>query len=98
MSKVDALRAMREAKYAARNSRAVGSPAAAPAGPPAEGRASAPKKKPEAAAEPAPAMAPAEQPGAAEPEQQAALCGHRNIGNKTCLRPAGHAEKNHRYK
>lgn len=25
------------------------------------------------------------------------LCGHRNIGNKSCTRPAGHAEKNHRY-
>lgn len=30
---------------------------------------------------------------AAEP----ALCGHRNIGNKRCRRPAGHPEKSHRY-
>jgi len=25
------------------------------------------------------------------------LCGHRSISNKYCIRPAGHAEKNHRY-
>jgi len=36
--------------------------------------------------------------GADVAEVQAALCGHRNIGNKTCVRPAGHPEKNHRYK
>lgn len=26
-----------------------------------------------------------------------AMCGHRSIGNKSCIRPLGHAEKNHRY-
>ncbi len=26
------------------------------------------------------------------------LCLHRNMGGKTCQRPMGHAEKNHRYK
>lgn len=25
------------------------------------------------------------------------LCGHRSIGNKSCTRPSGHSEKNHRY-
>jgi hypothetical protein len=25
-------------------------------------------------------------------------CGHRNMGNKSCQRSAGHAEKSHRYK
>jgi hypothetical protein len=25
------------------------------------------------------------------------VCGHRNMGGKSCQRPAGHAEKNHRY-
>jgi len=24
-------------------------------------------------------------------------CGHRNMGGKSCSRPAGHSEKNHRY-
>jgi hypothetical protein len=32
------------------------------------------------------------------PIEARGLCGHRNIGNKSCQRPAGHAEKNHRYK
>jgi len=26
-----------------------------------------------------------------------ALCGHRNMGGKSCSRPSGHSEKNHRY-
>ena len=26
-----------------------------------------------------------------------ALCGHRSMNNRNCRRPAGHAEKNHRY-
>jgi hypothetical protein len=34
----------------------------------------------------------------ADPDAETQLCGHRNIGNKSCRRPAGHAEKNHRYK
>lgn len=25
------------------------------------------------------------------------LCGHRSIGNKSCIRPSNHSEKNHRY-
>ncbi len=32
------------------------------------------------------------------PAVNEALCGHRSMGNKTCSRPAGHPEKNHRYK
>jgi hypothetical protein len=38
---------------------------------------------------------------ALEPDVVAAetdeLCGHRNMGGKSCSRPAGHSEKNHRY-
>ena len=26
-----------------------------------------------------------------------ALCGHRSMNNRSCRRPAGHPEKNHRY-
>jgi hypothetical protein len=33
-----------------------------------------------------------------DPNGDSELCGHRNIGNKSCRRPAGHAERNHRYK
>ena len=78
MSKVDALRAMREAKYARNGA------------PPAAG--------------PAPTRAPVRAPAArAKAEPDAApvdtdeLCGHRNMGGKSCSRPAGHSEKNHRY-
>jgi len=45
-----------------------------------------------APAEPATLVLPADLNGGPE------LCGHRNIGGKSCQRPAGHAEKNHRYK
>lgn len=26
------------------------------------------------------------------------LCGHTSINKKTCIRPKGHSEKNHKYK
>ncbi len=66
MSKMDALRAMREARYAEREARA-----AIPAAPP---------------------RAPAE-PIATDD----LLCGHRNMGGRTCTREQGHAAKSHRY-
>jgi hypothetical protein len=53
--------------------------------------AARPRSAPTAA--PTPAAAPAAAPTPAGD----ALCGHRSIGNKSCTRPAGHAEKNHRY-
>jgi hypothetical protein len=104
VSKVDAQRAMREARYAeaqarraATDSRSAPSTRAAPraertgvtGGP---GTADAPK-----AAATGPAKSSDRSPAA---DQVAAteLCGHRSIGNKSCRRPAGHAEKNHRYK
>jgi hypothetical protein len=46
---------------------------------------------------PAPAATISPAPSA-DPDAETQLCGHRNIGNKSCRRPAGHAEKNHRYK
>lgn len=76
MSKVDAQRAMREARYAAML--AAAPPTRTPV-----------RAAPTKAAEPAPAQAQA--------VETAAVCGHRNIGNKSCQRPAGHTEKNHRY-
>lgn len=89
MSKVDAMQAMREARYAARAAnptRTVPNPAA-----------TAPRTKtpmaqvPPAAGDDVPSVA---VPG--EPEQEA-LCGHRSMNNRLCRRPAGHSEKNHRY-
>lgn len=82
MSKMDGLRAMREAKYAAAAKRG-GKPAAAPRMPtPAVSGAA---ETPGSAASPEP-PAPTEQ-----------LCGHRNMGGRTCTREHGHAAKSHRY-
>ncbi|KRE93878.1 hypothetical protein ASG76_10665 [Nocardioides sp. Soil774] len=84
MSKMDNLRAMREAKYAEAQKRAGSAPARSRAAvPPA---APAAKKSAE---KPAPA--------AAEPSASEELCGHRNMSGRTCTREAGHAAKSHRY-
>jgi hypothetical protein len=85
MSKMDGLRAMREARYAEAQARAgQAKPAvakAAPVAPPAP-KTSAPKK----------ASAPQEP---SEPED--GLCGHRSMNGRTCTREHGHAAKSHRY-
>jgi hypothetical protein len=89
MSKVDAQRAMREARYAALQAQ-----------PPATRRPAPPKEQPTAESPPVKARPTASRPAqdrrAADPAT--GLCGHRNIGNKTCQREAGHAQKAHRYK
>jgi hypothetical protein len=93
MSKMDALRAMREARYAETTARAAKTAAAKPAGPkpaaatPATARTAGPKT---AAAEPA-----AADPGSAPVADE--LCGHRNMGGRSCTREKGHAAKSHRY-
>ena len=78
MSKMDNLRAMREARYAEAQKRTAAAPA----------RPKAPVAPPTARA--------------SEPVETAAvdsdeLCGHRNMGGRTCTREKGHAAKNHRY-
>ena len=83
MSKMDGLRAMREAKYAE-----------------AAKRAAKPTAAPRKAARPAPEPLEAERPAAPPdpleaPSEQ--LCGHRNMGGRTCTREHGHAAKSHRY-
>ncbi|MCY4728504.1 hypothetical protein NYO98_19640 [Nocardioides sp. STR2] len=83
MSKMDNLRAMREAKYAAAQKRSAEAPARpkAPVAPPV-----------------APPVAQAAPPSAeAEPATGEELCGHRNMGGRTCTRERGHAAKSHRY-
>jgi hypothetical protein len=85
MSKMDGLRAMREAKYAAAR---TGAAKPAPAGPAA--RKAVPAKP--AARKAAPA-----EPATAAPAADAGLCGHRNMGGRTCTREQGHAAKSHRY-
>lgn len=83
MSKMDGLRAMREARYAAAAARTATPGKAAPkkAVPKA-----APKEAAKAAAEPV-----------ADAETDEALCGHRNISGRTCTRERGHSAKSHRY-
>jgi hypothetical protein len=83
MSKMDNLRAMREARYEAARARTEQ--------PPGRSRSASVPERPKAAprAEPA-AFLP--DPPVVEP-----LCGHRNMGGRTCTREAGHAAKSHRY-
>lgn len=83
MSKENALRAMREARYAEAQKRAGQAPTrrVAPVAPPAEKSAPARAKA---------AVAPAA-------EADGALCGHRNISGRTCTRESGHPQKSHRY-
>ncbi len=85
MSKMDNLRAMREARYAEAQKRAGSTPAKAATRPPVAPEAAATKRAP-AAAEAPPATADAEE-----------LCGHRNMSGRTCTREQGHAAKSHRY-
>ena len=83
MSKMDNLRAMREAKYAAAQKQAAGAKPATSRAPVAPA-AAAPKRDAEPTAEAA----------ASDSEE---LCGHRNMSGRTCTRERGHAAKSHRY-
>ncbi|WP_341927035.1 hypothetical protein [Nocardioides psychrotolerans] len=89
MSKMDGLRAMREARYAAAR-------AAAPAKK-AERPPVAPRETPAGTAKKAPAKRAPAKAAAAAPSGSEELCGHRNMGGKTCTREQGHAAKSHRY-
>lgn len=85
MSKMDALRAMREAKYEAAQKTArktTQKPTRKVATPP-----------PVAPAAPTSSTTPTT-PDAPATE---ALCGHRNMSGRTCTREHGHAAKSHRY-
>jgi hypothetical protein len=76
MSKMDNLRAMREARFDRAGTQ--------PARKPAPLRAVRPDEKP-------PAPVDTDAPAGEE------LCGHRNIGGRTCTREKGHSAKSHRY-
>ncbi len=98
MSKLDAQRAMREARYAARNSSgptrrqaAAGGAGTAPATPESE-----PATKPRRTAKAAPTAAKAA-PATAKTPESGELCGHTSMNGRSCTRPAGHSEKSHRY-
>lgn len=82
MSKLDAQRAMREAKYARDQARAKGA---------AQPRVSA------TPAPVAPPLAKKNRSAAATPAADGEKCGHRSMNGRTCTREQGHSEKNHRY-
>jgi hypothetical protein len=89
MSKMDDLRAMREARYAEAQKRAAG-------GAPARQATRAPVALPAPARKGATGTeVPSGETGAAGPA--GALCGHRNMSGRTCTREHGHAAKSHRY-
>lgn len=88
MSKGDAQRAMREAKYA--RNRASGPTRREAAA--AEGTAPGPAAPPPAR-KPAPTARSA--PAAAAPGGE--RCGHKSMNGRACTREPGHAEKSHRY-
>ena len=93
MSKVDAQRAMREARYARNNAsgptrREAAASAAATEAPAAGTPSTEPARRAEAA------------PPAAAPPATAAgsgLCGHKSMNGRACTREAAHPQKSHRY-
>ena len=95
MSKVDAQRAMREAKYAQRNASGLTrSEVSAAEGRPRTATTRTPvtqDAKPVKAAKPAKATAAAAAPASGE------RCGHKSMNGRECTRPAAHPEKSHRY-
>jgi hypothetical protein len=89
MSKVDAQRAMREARYTALQARI-----------PAARRPAPPGEQPIAAAPPVGARPTANPPALRlrAADNATRLCGHRGIADKNCQREAGHSAKAHRDK
>lgn len=92
MSKMDNLRAMREAKYAAAQKRSASAPARPAARPPVAPPVAAEKAAPRPASGPAPETVFGTDSAASEE-----LCGHRNMSGRTCTRERAHAAKSHRY-
>ena len=88
MSKVDAQRAMREAKYARNRLNAPSPREAAPVA-----------VTPTAPATPAPASKPARvaDPAATAAAPTGERCGHKSMNGRACTRAAAHSEKSHRY-
>ena len=91
MSKLDAQRAMREAKYA--RDRA--------SGPTRREAAATGCRTPQAMLDRCPAPRPAKSPASPSrrPSRRAATerCGHRSMNGRSCTRDAGHSEYSHRY-
>jgi hypothetical protein len=90
MSKVDAQRAMREAKYARNQANRPSRPQPAAGEQPPATRAARPAK-------PEPAAATDEGAPETGGPETAGRCGHKSMNGRVCIRPAAHAEKSHRY-
>jgi hypothetical protein len=86
MSKMDGLRAMREARHAEMQKRAGAATKKTPARPPV-----APPAASAATCQAAPVTSASVEADADE------LCGHRNMSGRSCTRERGHAAKSHRY-
>ena len=84
MSKMDNLRAMREAKFERSSGRPAGT------------KPSATRARPAPVAPVEPSVATGSGAGAAD-ETDPGLCGHRAISGRTCTRERGHSAKSHRY-
>ena len=94
---MDALRAMREAKYArdsasgpTRREAAAAAAGGAPIAPAAK-----PATKPATRKAAASKTAAARTDAVADPDGE--RCGHKSMNGRACTREAGHAEKSHRY-
>ena len=84
MSKMDNLRAMREARYDKAVARAA--------------QAAGTKPTPAAVASVTPARVdPVPEEAVEDVALGEELCGHRNMSGRTCTRERGHAAKSHRY-
>lgn len=91
MSKLDAVRAMREARFSESQARA-GQPAARSK---PGAAATAPAKKSAAKKLASPTTPSAASSDTSEAGEE--LCGHRNMSGRTCTRERGHTAKSHRY-
>lgn len=94
MSKTDAMRAMREARYEQAKARAAAKSTAA------KSQLRSPHGVTEAPADPTAAERPVPESTAPQPamtELEVQPCGHRAISGRTCTREHGHAAKSHRY-
>ncbi len=89
MSKVDAMRALREARHATTTKAPAAPPRASTQAAPPTRRGSLVVVRDEPAAD-----------DATEPAAVEELCGHRNMGGRSCTRELDHVKngtKNHRY-
>lgn len=86
MSKMDGLRAMREARHAEMQKRAGAATKKSPARPPVAPAAASGVKR---------TAAPVS--SASDEGDTDELCGHRNMSGRSCTRERGHTAKSHRY-